>query len=159
MNTTLRYSFLKDYNETIKNLINEKFKDNPKELRELKRLNKKLYKETQIDSYGISIRNHENYIKKLNEELFNELKKKDIDSKKIQSLLQTGADANHKNNSGDYPLHWASMGNSVETINLLISYGADPMAKNSDGLTPLSIAISLDNVEIVDSLIRLGGIE
>ena len=161
MNTTLRYSFLKNYNETIKNLINEKFKDNPKELREIKRLNKKLYGQPKPDTLVISLEKQENTIKKLNEELFKELKKKDsdIDIQKIEELLKMGADANCKDSSGDFPLHWASMGKMLELIDLLVRYGADPKMKNQDGLSPLSIAMSMDNIEIVDALVRRGAVE
>jgi ankyrin repeat protein len=60
------------------------------------------------------------------------------DARAVRVLLDSGADANVKNDAGATALMWAV--EDLEKTRLLIEHGADPNARSDDGLTPLIIA-------------------
>ncbi|MGZ5801263.1 MAG: ankyrin repeat domain-containing protein, partial [Burkholderiaceae bacterium] len=66
-------------------------------------------------------------------------------------------DVNIADNDKRTALHWASVKNNQETVDLLIAAGADVNAKDKDGRTPLSWAIKKENKGIADKLAAAGG--
>ena len=54
----------------------------------------------------------------------------------LEYLLQLGIDPNVKDNSGNYPLHYALKIHSFGKVNLLIKYGAKEDVRDSNGKTP-----------------------
>jgi ankyrin repeat protein len=73
----------------------------------------------------------------------------------VQLLLNYGADANTRDNTGSTPLHHSSCSNSTsirygttEGANLLLKHGANIDAKDNDGRTPLQIALVYERHEM-----------
>ena len=78
------------------------------------------------------------------------------DLKKVQQLLEKGADLNATNDYGLMPLHQAAYGGHTEVVDLLIAKGADLKAKTKDGSTPLRVAADYGRKEVVELLIAKG---
>ena len=79
------------------------------------------------------------------------------DTKKVELLLNQGADPNTKNEYGSAPLHEASWDGYKEIVELLLKYGADPNAKNEYGVySPLHVASSKGYKETVELLLNYG---
>ncbi|MBN2181513.1 MAG: ankyrin repeat domain-containing protein [Sedimentisphaerales bacterium] len=74
----------------------------------------------------------------------------------IKTLLEHGANVNHKNEDGRTVLHEAAMYSGKEVINLLISYGADVNARDEHQSTPLHQAAMLNNIEAAKALVENG---
>jgi ankyrin repeat protein len=70
-------------------------------------------------------------------------------------LLDTGADPDHQDNTGNSALHYAAMRGTNEAIPILIEYGADLKLQNNKGQTALDVA---KNEEIAN-LLREAGTE
>ncbi len=59
---------------------------------------------------------------------------------------------NAKDESGDTPLHLASLYGHEEVAGLLVEAGADPNIKNNIGKSPLDLAVESGVQEAIDSL-------
>ena len=73
-----------------------------------------------------------------------------------EALLQSGADANAKNNSGRTVLMLASMRGHTEVVRLLLDAGADVNAVDSDGNTAIMFASDARQTSIVKLLREAG---
>ncbi|MDR1414611.1 MAG: ankyrin repeat domain-containing protein [Odoribacteraceae bacterium] len=75
----------------------------------------------------------------------------------IITLLDAGANPNHKDRHGNTPLHHAAAnptGNIAKNNTLqLLDYNADPAAVNNQGQTPLDIAVATSNEPLVKLLL------
>jgi ankyrin repeat protein len=61
-------------------------------------------------------------------------------SRAVKSLLNEGANPNHKTHQGKTLLHLAAEKGNIEIAQLLLT-GADPNVKDDEGLTPLDLAV------------------
>jgi ankyrin repeat protein len=61
-------------------------------------------------------------------------------TKVAQILIDAGADANARDDSGRTPLMHAVLSNEPHTLQLLLEYGADTHARDSHGNTAMTIA-------------------
>jgi len=91
-------------------------------------------------------------------ELLEALKNGDV--VRVKELLEEGADANVKDNSGATPLHFVAI-LYVDEIGayiaeLLIKYGADVNAKDENGYAPLHWAVTLGKSRIINVLLENG---
>jgi ankyrin repeat protein len=145
----------RNYMAEIQALIDQKWKENPEEMKkvmaeieakEKEKAKAKTPKQVSFDP-------------ELTQELIKELNKKDwddIDASKVQDLIKRGADVNSKNNYGQTPLHRALGNNAIEIAKLLIDAGADVEAKNNYGLTPLHLASGNNHIEMTEFLLERG---
>ncbi len=79
------------------------------------------------------------------------------DLKRVQKLLEAGADVNQRDNTGFTALHWAAMTNKLEVAKLLLRKKADINAREYQyQLTPLDVAKSRQFKDMVDFLIKNG---
>lgn len=74
----------------------------------------------------------------------------------IELLIQHGADANAKTDSGFVALFWAARYGHAGVVRVLLANGADVNAKDKDGLTALKWA-SVNNQEKVVELLKEAG--
>ena len=74
----------------------------------------------------------------------------------VRALLQKKADVNASDPDGTTALHWAALGNDVETVDLLIGAGADAKATNILRITVLTVACTNANADIVERLLKAG---
>jgi hypothetical protein len=51
---------------------------------------------------------------------------------------------NHRNHSGNTPLHWAALNTHLECVKVLVEAGADVSVKNEAGLDPVFLAERAD---------------
>lgn len=72
----------------------------------------------------------------------------------VEILLNSGIDANVKDENGNTPLHYAAINNYVLLSQLLLDYGADPRIDNQAGQTPYGLAKLVRNEELEDLLNR-----
>ena len=70
--------------------------------------------------------------------------------------LYSGAKVNFRNETGYSALHWASLYDYHEMMELLLENGADVNAQNRDNQTPLHISIDKRNLTSVSLLIKYG---
>jgi len=75
----------------------------------------------------------------------------------VKQHLDNGVDVDAKDNIGWTTLHFATVLDHKEIVELLIAAGADVNAKNKEGRTPLNWAINLEETEIADLLRKHGG--
>ena len=122
----------RNYMAEIQALIDQKWKENPEEMKkvmaeieakEKEKAKAKTPKQVSFDP-------------QLTQELIEELNKGIINISKIQDLVQRGADVKAKKNDGKTPLHEASRNNAIEAAKLLIERGADVEAKDNEGNMP-----------------------
>jgi ankyrin repeat protein len=147
-----------NYLAQIQALIDQKWKENPEEMKrvmaEIKAKEKKERKKPKVETpKGVS------FDPQLTQELIEELNKKDwddIDASKVQDLIKRGADVEAKSNYGQTPLHWASERNYIERAKLLLERGADLEAKDNDGWTPLHLASANNYIELAKLLLDAG---
>ena len=79
------------------------------------------------------------------------------DLKKVQQLVDSGADINQLDKTGFTALHWAAMANKKEVAEFLIQKGADINIRESKyQLSPLDIAQSRGFKDMVDFLLKNG---
>jgi ankyrin repeat protein len=76
--------------------------------------------------------------------------------KKVEKLLQNGANVNVKDNYGNTPLYLASFYGYTATVKILLANGADMEAKDSQGRTALDWASYNGHTEIVTILLANG---
>ena len=73
----------------------------------------------------------------------------DTFEQKMMLLLDSGADPNLQDNSGDSALHYAARTGKLEAIPILIEGGADVNLQNNQGQTPLDVAANDQIAEIL----------
>lgn len=79
------------------------------------------------------------------------------DLKRIQKLLDSGADVNQRDTTGFTALHWAAMTNKQEVAKFLIQKKADINAREFQyKLSPLDVARSRGFKDMVGLLIKNG---
>ena len=83
----------------------------------------------------------------------------------MQLLLDHGADANRRNDTGSTPLHYSShwekegygpTKGTAEGAHLLLKHGADIDAKDNEGRTPLQLALTHGHGEMAQFLSEHG---
>jgi ankyrin repeat protein len=72
----------------------------------------------------------------------------------VEAMLQRGADPNHPNNAGIYPLSIACENGLFDLASTLVDKGADPNVKNKE--FPLSLACKKGKEELALKLVRKG---
>jgi ankyrin repeat protein len=147
----------RNYMAEVQALIDQKWKENPEEMKrvmaEIKAKEKKEKKKPKVETPKRVSFDHQ-----LTQELIKEMSQSIdyIDMSKIQALLEKGADVNAKRNDGWTPLHWASCENHIEIAELLIEKGADVDAKDNENWTPLHWASCENHIEIAELLLKAG---
>lgn len=79
--------------------------------------------------------------------------------KDVQSALDSGANVNVKDHTGDgrTPLQWAASGDGhPNVVKLLLKSGADVDAPDARGVTVLMAVASSDNIEVAEILLDAG---
>lgn len=66
---------------------------------------------------------------------------------------------NHRNSSGNTPLHWASLNGHLETVKALVEAGADMWIKNHAGNLAVFEAERAEKDDVVAYLLETGGTE
>ncbi len=62
------------------------------------------------------------------------------DTEKVRELLKTDSSLSElRDETGQSPLHYAVLSNSVPLVELLIDEGIDPNVKDNEGRTPLTV--------------------
>jgi len=74
----------------------------------------------------------------------------------IQKLLQSGFQIDRKLDSGFTPLHWATLKQHGNAVQLLLENGALPNVGDRIGRMPLSYAKEIGNTEIINILVNAG---
>ena len=74
----------------------------------------------------------------------------------VQVVLESGADVNHTEDSGDSVLHMAGTIGDKEIIELLIQHGADPLAQSSKGTSVLVRACISNDADMVKLFLDAG---
>ena len=151
----------RNYMAEVQALIDQKWKENPEEMKrvmeEIKAKEKK-EKNAKVETPKVKPSKQVSFDPQLTQELIKELYKPfdRVDISKVQDLIERGADVEAKTNDGHTPLHWASRNNRIEIAKLLLDRGADLEAKDVDGRTPLNYASEFDKIEIAKLLLDRG---
>lgn len=74
----------------------------------------------------------------------------------IHSLLEAGAEVNHRSNAGEPAFHEALKTGLASIIQLFLERGADVMCRNASGWSTLHVAVKYAPEKIVDTLIDKG---
>ncbi|SMF94397.1 Ankyrin repeat [Methylomagnum ishizawai] len=74
----------------------------------------------------------------------------------IRYLLKNGYPVDSRCNTGQTPLHRATLHGNTQLVALLLTAGADPNARDGDGETPLATAVWNGHLEVVRMLIAAG---
>jgi ankyrin repeat protein len=148
----------RNYMAEVQALIDQKWKENPEEMKrvmeEIKAKEKKEKEKPKVETpKGVSFDPQLTYrlILEMNQDSWD-----DVDMSKVQDLIKRGADVDAINKMGVTPLHLASYNNSIETAKLLIERGADVDAKGNGGWTPLYQATLYNFIEIAKLLLDRG---
>lgn len=78
------------------------------------------------------------------------------DARRVEGLLEKGADPNCRDENGLTPLHIAAKFGRVEIIRRLVTKGADPNARGRNSATPLHLAAESGQEEAARLLVELG---
>lgn len=70
----------------------------------------------------------------------------------VERLLQSGADANSRQQGGWTPLHAAAASGRLDMLRALLAHGADPTLTNAEGKTAHDIALQKGHAAIVQAL-------
>ncbi|MBM3788261.1 MAG: hypothetical protein FJW30_28325 [Acidobacteria bacterium] len=73
-----------------------------------------------------------------------------------ERLLQSGEDANSRDDDGTTPLLWAAVRSNAEMTSILLEKGADPNLTNELGIGPLAMAITGGATGIAGMLLERG---
>ncbi len=76
--------------------------------------------------------------------------------KRLQMLIQAGADVNLADSKGLTPLMEASRGGMADVVRALIEAKADVNAKDKDGKTALDVAVEAGHADVVKALTAAG---
>jgi len=151
----------RNYMAEVQALIDQKWKENPEEMKrvmeEIKAKEKK-EKNAKVETPKVKPSKQVSFDPQLTQELIKELYKPfdRVDISKVQDLIERGADVEAKTNDGHTPLHWASRNNRIEIAKLLLDRGADVKAKDDWGKTPLHRASWNNHIEIAELLLNRG---
>ncbi|KAI9762377.1 MAG: hypothetical protein M1840_001270 [Geoglossum simile] len=74
----------------------------------------------------------------------------------VDTLLESGAPPNYKDDDGRAPILYAAMEGHQEIVDLLVSCGADPNCEDDDGRTPVLYAAMEGHQEIMNLLLERG---
>jgi ankyrin repeat protein len=153
----------RNYMAEIQALIDQKWKENPEEMKrvmaDIKAKEKKEKEKPKVETpkrVSFDPQLTQELIEELNKDWDNPDVSKNVDASKIKYLIERGADLETKNNKGRTPLHWASTMDCIEIAKLLLDRGADVGAKDKWGLTPLDWASYKDNIELAKLLLDAG---
>ena len=61
---------------------------------------------------------------------------------------------NERDPSGYFPIHWASLYNQYEVVELLLAYGANPLEQGAHGDTPLHWATKKSSLSVFNQIIN-----
>jgi len=153
----------RNYMAEIQALIDQKWKENPEEMKrvmaEIEAKEKAKKEKPKVETpkrVSFDPQLTQELIVELNKDWDNPDVSKNVDASKIKYLIERGADVEAKDNNGNTPLHLAVWSNHIETAKLLIERGADLEAKNKYGQTPLDWASYKDNIELAKLLLDAG---
>jgi quinoprotein dehydrogenase-associated probable ABC transporter substrate-binding protein len=90
----------------------------------------------------------------LNEELDNALLASDM--RRVEFLLDKGADGNKPNVQGDRPLNIAALQKDPDLVKILLDHHADVNGRGEQGMTPLLEAVMQDDVPTLKVLLAHG---
>jgi cytohesin len=74
----------------------------------------------------------------------------------VHALLENGADATGRDNSGETPLHKAARNGRCEAVEALLEHGALVNVPDDQGLTPLHWATLAGDPEVAELLLEQG---
>jgi len=146
----------RNYMAEVQALIDQKWKENPDEMkRVMAEIKAKEKKKAKVKTPKVV-----SFDPELTKELIAEMDKDwdDVDVSKIKDLIEKGADVEAKDKWGMTPLNLACRNKSLELAKLLLDKGADVMAKVGfgDRWTPLHRASDGNAIKIVKLLIERG---
>ncbi len=147
----------RNYMAEIQALIDQKWKENPDEMKRVM-AEIKAKEKAKKEKPKVETPKRVSFDPQLTQELIEELNKSwdDVDVSKIKDLIKRGADVNVEDNTGQTPLHRASAMNELEIAKLLLDRGADVNSKRNDGWTPLHRASWNNSIEIAELLLNRG---
>jgi ankyrin repeat protein len=151
----------RNYMAEVQALIDQKWKENPEEMKrvmeEIKAKEKK-EKNAKVETPKVKPSKQVSFDPQLTQELIKELYKPfdRVDISKIQDLIERGADVNAKKNDEWTPLLLASSWSCIELAKFVLDAGADMEAKNKYGVTPLHMASGGNCIELVKLLLDRG---
>jgi ankyrin repeat protein len=129
----------KGYLAQVQALIDEKFKDNPEELKRIMEFNKEVYGKEKPKEIIPNLEATKYLIEELN-------KCNLLDIKRVKELIQMGANIKAKNKWNTTVLHEAVRNNDYELIHLCLNNGMSIEEKDDFEETPLSKATTDDMV-------------
>ena len=88
----------------------------------------------------------------LSRELFEACKKGDV--KRVEELLDEGANPNARDERGRTPLHYAVLSGAEKIVELLVSRKAEVNARDAEGKTPLHYAVQRGDLYTVERLVK-----
>jgi superfamily II DNA or RNA helicase len=88
----------------------------------------------------------------LSRELFEACKRGDV--KRVEELLDEGANPNARDERGRTPLHYAVLSGAEKIVELLVSRKAEVNARDAEGKTPLHYAVQRGDLRTVERLIK-----
>ena len=79
------------------------------------------------------------------------------DMKRVEQLIDGGADMDEKDHHGFAPLHWAAMDGHIDVMKVLLGKRADMDTRDNNGETPLHIAVrESEHRSVIDLLLDYG---
>ena len=146
-----------NYLAQIQALIDQKWKENPEEM---KRVMAEIKAKEKVEKKKAKVKTPKvvSFDPQLTQELIEELNKSwdVLDVSKVQDLIKRGADVKAENKWGQTPLHLATWNNNIEFTKFLIDAGVDLEAKDVNGRTPLNYTSEFDRIETAKLLLDAG---
>jgi ankyrin repeat protein len=153
----------RNYMAEVQALIDQKWKENPDEMKrvmaEIKAKEKAKKEKPKVETpkrVSFDPQLTQELIEELNKDWDNPDVSKNVDASKIKYLIERGADVNAKEEYGNTSLHWASLMDCIEIVKLLLDRGADVGATDKDRWTPLHWASEYNCIEIAKLLLEKG---